>query len=82
MVTFKPTQKYELVDAIRIHNGYTPATAPVSTTLSVISVGDENTELTLTTALVGTPAQDPDEITSADPSPVTSTNPTPLIAIV
>ena len=64
-----------------MHNEYTPAVAPVSTTLSVIEVDDESTELTLVTALVGVAVHELDAITKADESPDTSTNPAPLIKI-
>ena len=57
--------------------------ALVSTTVKVISTGDENTEATLVSALVGVPAQElADEITIADESPDTSTSPAPLITMV
>ena len=65
-----------------MHKEYTPATAPVSTTLSVIRADEENTELTLVTALVGVAEQELDEITNADTSPDTFTNPTPFIPTV
>ena len=80
-MTVKPLEKYVLVDDVRIHNEYAPATAPVSTTLSDISEDDENTELTLVTTLVGVAVHEIDEITNADPSLDTSTNPAPLITI-
>ena len=82
MVIFNPLEKYELVDDVRIHNEYIPATDPVSTTLKVMSVDDENTELILVTTLVGVPVHEPDEITNAAESPLTFTNATPLSAIV
>ena len=82
MVTVIPLEKYELVADVLIYNEYTPATAPVSTTLRVVSVDDENTELTLVTTLVGVPLHELDDITNADGSADTFTNPTPLITIV
>ena len=81
MVTLNLLEKYELVGDVRMHNKKTPATEPVSTTLSVISVDDEKTELTLVTALVGDAEHVPDVITSADESSDTFTNPPPLITI-
>ena len=80
-MTVNPLEKYELVDDVRMHNEYTPVTAPVSTTLSIISEDDENTELTLVTTLVGMPVHELDEMTNADESPDTLTNPAPLTTI-
>ena len=80
-MTVSTLEKYELVDDVRIHNEYTPATAPVSTTLKVISVDEENTELTLVTTLVGVPVHALDEMTNADESPDTFTNPAPFTTI-
>ena len=77
-----PLEKYELVDDVRIHNEYTPAAAPVSTTFSAICVGDANTELTLVTALVGVPLHELGEMTNADESPDTFTKPAPLTPMV
>ena len=81
MTTVNPLEKYELVDDARMHKEYTPAKAPVSTTLKVVSVDDEKTELTLVTTLVGVPVHALDEMTNADVSPDTFTNPAPLITI-
>ena len=82
MVIFNPLEKYELVDDVRIHNEYTPATEPVSTTLNATSVDDENTELTLINTLAGVPVHELDDITNADESAFTFTNPEPLITMV
>ena len=81
MVIFNPLEKYELVDDVRMHSEYNPATAPVSTTLRVISVDEENTELTLVTTLVGVPVHELNEMTNALLSPFTFASPTPLITI-
>ena len=80
-MTVKPLEKYALVDDVRIHKEYAPATAPVSTTLSDISEDDENAELTLVTTLVGVPVHELDEITKADESEDTFTKPAPFINI-
>ena len=79
MVNVTPLEKYELDDDVRIHNEYTPALAPVSTTVSAIDVDDENADATLVTALVGLPHA-VDDTTNADPSPFTFTRPTPTNA--
>ena len=81
IVTVSPLEKYELVEDARMHKEYTPATASVSTTFNVISVGDENTALTLVTTLVGVPVHELDDMTNADESPETFKNPAPLITI-
>ena len=81
MVNVIPLEKYPLVDDARMHNEYTPATAPVSTTLSVTELDDKNTELTLVTALTGL-AHAADDTTNADASPLTFTRPTPTNATV
>ena len=62
-----------------MHNEYTPALAPVSTTVSAIDVADENTDATLVTALVGA-VHTVDDTTNADPSPFTATRPAPTSA--
>ena len=62
-----------------MHSEYTPALAPVSTTVSAIDVDDENTDATLVTALVGLPHA-VDDTTNADPSPFTATRPAPTRA--
>ena len=81
-VTVNPLEKYELVEDVRIHNEYTPATAPVSNTLSVIITDEKNTDVTLVTTLAGVPEQELDAITNADESLDTFTNPAPLITVV
>ena len=80
--TLKPVEKYELLEDIRIHKEYVPATEPVSTTISVVSVDDEKAEVTLVTTLVGVPVHELDEIIKADESLDRSTNPAPFIMIV
>ena len=79
MVKVTPLEKYKLEEVVRMHSEYTPAIAPVSTTVNAISVDDENTELTLVTTLDGVPVQELVETTNADPSPDTFTNPAPFI---
>ena len=81
IVTVNPLEKYPLVDDVRMHNEYTPATAPVSTTLSVTELDDKNTELTLVTTLTGLEHTEDDTI-NADASPLTFTRPTPTTEIV
>ena len=80
IVTVNPLEKYPLVDDARMHNEYTPAAAPVSTTLSVTELDDKNTELTLVTALTGL-AQEAEDTTNADASPLTFTSPAPTTEI-
>ena len=75
-----PVDTYELKDVGRIHNGYTPAVAPVSITLNVISVNDENAEFTLAGVLL--PLHELDAITNADMSLETFTKPAPLTTMV
>ena len=64
-----------------MHNEYTPATAPVSTTLRVTELDDKNTELTLVTVLTGL-EQEALETTNAAISPLTLTRPAPTTEIV
>ena len=64
-----------------MHNKYTPAADPVSTTLSVSALDDENTELTPVTTLDGV-EHDVDDTTNADASTLTFTRPAPATAIV
>ena len=78
-VSVRPLEKYTLVDDARMHNEYTPAAAPVSTTVSVIDVADTNTDATLVTALV-TLVHTVDDTTNANPSPPTFNNPAPTSA--
>ena len=76
IVTFNPLEKYPLVNDVRIHNEYTPATVPVFTTLSVTTLDDENTETTLAKTLTGL-VQTTDEKTNANESPLIFTSPAP-----
>ena len=80
-MTVNPLEKYELVEDVRMHKEYTPAKAPVFTTLNVMTFDEKNAELTLVTTLVGVPVHALDEMTNADVSPDTFTNPAPLITI-
>ena len=82
IVTLNPFEKYALVGEVRMHNEYTPATEPVSTTFSAVKVDDVKIELTLVTALVGVPVHELDDITNADASADPFTNPAPLIKML
>ena len=79
IVSVSPLEKYALVDDVRRHSEYTPALAPVSTTLRLIPVDDENTDATLVTPLVGL-VHTVDDTTNAVASPLTFTRPAPTNA--